>query len=130
MDSIYKKLKEDGKSIKTISDENLLELINNQSEYPPITETTHKGYKRDILISEFVKRRANGTCELCKEPAPFKNRQGVPFLENHHIEWLSKGGSDTVDNCVALCPNCHKALHIVNSPKDKQFLKFKVKERI
>ena len=44
-------------------------------------------------------------------------------METHHIEWLSKGGSDTIDNTVALCPNCHKKMHILNDLENKRFLK-------
>ncbi|MEE7094460.1 HNH endonuclease, partial [Escherichia coli O10] len=36
---------------------------------------------------------------------------GTPFLEVHHIEWLSKGGEDSVENAIALCPNCHRQAH-------------------
>ncbi|EKM6788635.1 HNH endonuclease, partial [Escherichia coli] len=35
----------------------------------------------------------------------------IPYLEVHHVIPLSKGGADTPENCVALYPNCHKALH-------------------
>ena len=38
------------------------------------------------------------------------------------IQWLSEGGLDSIDNCVALCPNCHRKMHVVNDPKDKQVL--------
>lgn len=31
-------------------------------------------------------------------------------LDIHHIAQISEGGNDTVDNLIALCPNCH-ALH-------------------
>ena len=37
--------------------------------------------------------------------------------------WLSKGGSDSVDNTVALCPNCHRKMHIVDDPGDVARLK-------
>lgn len=78
---------------------------------------------RDPFISEYVKRLARGKCELCRQPAPFKDSNGDPYLESHHIKWLSKGGADSVDNCVALCPNCHKKMHIVNDPADIKILK-------
>ena len=55
---------------------------------------------------------------LCGQNAPFLNAQGEPYLELHHIIWLSHGGSDSVDNVVALCPNCHRKMHIVNDAED------------
>lgn len=86
-------------------------------------EVTTKQYSRDPYISELAKRLANGKCELCGQPAPFKDSKGKPYLETHHVVWLSKGGSDSVDNTVALCPNCHRKMHIVNDPHDVAILK-------
>ena len=86
-------------------------------------EVTTKQYSRDPYISELAKRLANGKCELCGQPAPFKDGNGRPYLETHHVVWLSKGGSDSVDNTVALCPNCHRKMHIVDDSTDVSRLK-------
>lgn len=80
-------------------------------------------YDRDPWVSEYAKRRADGICQLCELPAPFKNKQGQPFLESHHIIWLSKGGDDSVENTVALCPNCHKKMHVLDLKTDVEKLK-------
>jgi 5-methylcytosine-specific restriction protein A len=32
-------------------------------------------------------------------------------LEVHHKKQLSEGGEDTVENAIALCPNCHREAH-------------------
>lgn len=77
-----------------------------------------KSFERNSYVVEFAKRRANGICELCKESAPFKNREGEPYLETHHIKWLSNGGEDTIENTVALCPNCHRKMHIIGKKED------------
>lgn len=42
-------------------------------------------------------------CVYCGEPAP--------GLHLHHVIRRSQGGTDTVDNLVALCFGCHMALH-------------------
>ncbi|MYM26255.1 hypothetical protein GTP46_26855 [Duganella sp. FT135W] len=56
--------------------------------------------------------RANGYCERCRKPAPFKRlRDKKPYLEVHHIQLLSQGGLDSVENTQALCPNCHSEVH-------------------
>jgi 5-methylcytosine-specific restriction enzyme A len=56
--------------------------------------------------------RAHGTCERCKKPAPFlRKRDQSPYLEVHHLVQLADGGEDTIENAVALCPNCHRELH-------------------
>ncbi len=79
-------------------------------------------YVRDAFVSEYVKRRADGKCQLCKEPAPFMDNVGNPYLESHHIVWLSKGGEDTIKNSVALCPNCHRKMHILDDNEDVEKL--------
>lgn len=89
-------------------------------------QATVTSYDRDAFVSEFAKRRAKGSCQLCENPAPFKSKNGEPYLETHHIEWLSRGGPDTIENTVALCPNCHKKMHIVENPQDVAKLKQKV----
>ncbi|QGH35116.1 HNH endonuclease [Gracilibacillus salitolerans] len=75
-------------------------------------------YERNLYVTEYAKRRANGICELCEQPAPFLNKKGEPYLETHHIDWLSNGGKDTIKNTVALCPNCHRKMHAVDSKED------------
>jgi 5-methylcytosine-specific restriction endonuclease McrA len=68
-------------------------------------------FVRDPLVVAYVQKRAQGICELCNEPAPFKKPSGLPYLETHHVWPLAEGGPVTVDNCAAVCPNCHRALH-------------------
>lgn len=84
--------------------------------------TNTKYWIRSASIVELAKKLANGICQLCNEPAPFKDQYGEPYLETHHIEWLANGGADTPENTVALCPNCHKKMHVVNSDEDKKAL--------
>jgi 5-methylcytosine-specific restriction enzyme A len=83
-------------------------------------------YDRDPWVSEHARRQANGICQLCGSIAPFYKPNGEPYLETHHIVLLSEGGSDTIDNTVALCPNCHRKMHILKDIKDIDFLKNKV----
>lgn len=80
-------------------------------------------YDRDPNVAEYVKRRAGGYCDLCGEKAPFNNLEGEPYLESHHLIWLSNDGEDSIDNAVALCPNCHKKMHIVRELNDEKKLK-------
>lgn len=80
-------------------------------------------YERHRYVAEYAKRRAAGKCELCRMSAPFTNASNEPFLESHHIVWLAHGGPDSIDNTVALCPNCHRKMHVVNDAKDIKKLK-------
>ena len=79
-------------------------------------------HDRSPWISEHIKRKAKGVCQLCIQKAPFLNKKGVPYLETHHIIWLSKGGEDSIQNTVALCPNCHRKMHILNNKSDRDIL--------
>lgn len=101
-----------------LPDEDLLEFANLGVESPKKIKSSTKTYARDPYISEYAKRRANGKCQLCNSQAPFTNKIGRPYLETHHIIWLSNGGADTLQNTVALCPNCHRKMHIINSESD------------
>lgn len=84
-------------------------------------------YDRDEYISALVKLESKGKCQLCEQDAPFIDEYGVPYLESHHIIWLSEGGKDTLDNCVALCPNCHRKMHSLALKSDVEKLKEKIK---
>ncbi|MDK2823803.1 MAG: 5-methylcytosine-specific restriction enzyme [Clostridia bacterium] len=93
-----------------------------QSEKTSVRNVVTTTYERNAYVSEYAKRRANGICQLCEKEAPFKNKDGEPYLETHHIEWLSRGGTDTLDNTVALCPNCHRKMHVLDLEEDKKKL--------
>ncbi len=69
-------------------------------------------YDRNPDVVAEVLERANGNCEKCMQPAPFlRASDGTPYLECHHKVPLSKGGEDTVENAIGVCPNCHRELH-------------------
>jgi 5-methylcytosine-specific restriction enzyme A len=56
--------------------------------------------------------RANGKCDDCGADAPFlKRKDNRPYLEVHHRVQLAADGDDTVENAMALCPNCHRRQH-------------------
>ncbi|MEZ8742730.1 HNH endonuclease [Photobacterium swingsii] len=63
----------------------------------------------DVVAERFF--LAQGICEACNKPAPFKRKDGRPYLEVHHKKMLSAGGLDCLENTEALCPNCHRERH-------------------
>lgn len=77
--------------------------------------------KENVTVERFVRNpdvvaevliRADGRCDECRSAAPFISRStNQPYLEVHHVTRLADGGEDTVDNAVALCPNCHRKAH-------------------
>lgn len=87
-------------------------------------------FQRNPHVVEYVKRRAAGICQLCQRDPPFKDTTGQPYLECHHVVWLSKGGQDTIENAVALCPNCHAKMHILNEDSDVSKLLDEAKKTI
>ncbi|MFJ5449509.1 HNH endonuclease [Pectobacterium carotovorum] len=78
---------------------------------PPKKTTQTTSVVRDPEVKAYVLQEAKGVCECCRNPAPFMQADGLPFLEVHHLKYLANGGSDTVENAAALCPNCHRAMH-------------------
>jgi len=95
------------------------ERSSTKAAYRSVTSNT---YIRDPYVAEYAKERAHGVCQLCEQPAPFRDKDGKPYLESHHIVWLVEGGGDSIENTVALCPNCHRKMHVVNSATDKTLL--------
>lgn len=92
-------------------------------QHPKAKLTEVEIVKRSALVSNIVKMRAAGVCQLCNKPAPFYNKNGEAYLECHHVIWLAKGGTDEIENVVALCPNCHKKMHILDDDNDVEYLK-------
>jgi 5-methylcytosine-specific restriction endonuclease McrA len=78
---------------------------------PEKCKSESDNYIRDAAVVAYVLNSAKGICECCMSIAPFCKDNGAFFLEVHHVHFLSEGGTDTIDNAVAVCPNCHKELH-------------------
>lgn len=100
-------------------------LMREQLSYPKGASLPQKvqvsttAFLRDPAVVAYVLRRASGRCEACGKPAPFKKATGDDYLEVHHLKMLADGGSDRVQNAVALCPNCHRAMHYASDAADR-----------
>ena len=114
--------KEKEKKARKLSIEELKKRVKFSPRVPGNRDVKTKTYERSSIVSELAKRRAGGRCQLCLMEAPFKTKDGLPYLETHHIVWLSNEGEDTPENTVALCPNCHRKMHSLNLKKDRDFL--------
>lgn len=110
------------KRIRRMSDEEVKKRAQRRVSKTGTRQVTSIQRDRDPFISEHTKRKAAGICQLCNEAAPFKNKKSEPYLETHHIIWLAKGGEDSIGNTVALCPNCHRKMHILNLKEDVDYL--------
>lgn len=86
--------------------------LENAPKRPGLSEVTIIVFDRNPDVVAEVRERARGKCESCSSAAPFIRRSdGTPYLEVHHRLPLSQGGEDTVENAIALCPNCHREVH-------------------
>lgn len=119
-------VEEEGNIERELSEEKILKLsdqqlaryseINIVEKEPRTVETMV--YYRDPYLKEMVKRIAKGKCQYCGAEAPFVDKRGEPYLEEHHVKRLADGGSDTIDNVVAICPNCHRKIHVLSAEED------------
>lgn len=91
----------------------------NGTKSPQRVDASNISFLRDPRVKAWALNRARGFCEACKEPAPFKNIYGLGYLEVHHMRTLADGGSDTTQNAVALCPNCHRGLHYAHDAGER-----------
>lgn len=81
------------------------------SQVPEVRHRSSYSFVRSPSVVAYVLQQADGICEACAVTAPFSRDDGAPFLEVHHVKPLSANGPDTVDNAVAICPNCHRGFH-------------------
>ncbi|AXT34418.1 hypothetical protein D1820_05195 [Phaeobacter sp. LSS9] len=81
-----------------------------ESAKAEVNSVTRSVFVRNSEFSRRVRQAANGVCDACNRKT-FQTPSGDWFLEVHHKTWLSEGGADTIENMVALCPNCHRQEH-------------------
>ena len=96
------------------------------SSNPKKMTTNSTGFERSADVKSWVLESAFGICESCDDPAPFMTK-GQDYLEVHHVRPLGSGGSDTIQNAVAICPNCHRAFH---HSDDKEAMKDRLYKRV
>jgi hypothetical protein len=83
--------------------------------------------RRERRVKLYALKRADGACEFCKAEAPFRNEQGEPYLECHHITELANEGADHINQVLAICPNCHRrAHHAIDRTKVRSQMKRRV----
>ncbi len=115
-------LKRKKKEARRLSDEEIARRAKFSPKQPGNRQVTSNQLETSPWVTEHAKRRAKGMCQLCGQPAPFNDKAGAPFLETHHIVWLASGGEDSIENTVALCPNCHRMMHVLNVESDQDSL--------
>ncbi|MFT6925519.1 MAG: 5-methylcytosine-specific restriction protein A [Psychromonas sp.] len=97
---------------KKDSSESRLFRLKSAPKQAKLIDAKTKLYRRNPDVVAETLYRAKGTCERCKQEAPFlRKKDNSPYLEVHHIKMLSAGGLDWTENTEALCPNCHREKH-------------------
>ena len=87
------------------------------SSTPAPTKTgTYKREHRDRAVAITSLKNASYKCELTPLHKTFMLESGSPYIEAHHLIPISKQTElrinlDIPENIVALCPNCHRAVH-------------------
>ena len=75
---------------------------------------THLMVERSRALVDFVKASSHWICDICS--SDFAARYGVEYIEAHHktpISTLTSEHRVRAEDLVLLCPNCHKAVHII-----------------
>lgn len=117
-------------------EDNVIEELYN-SDYNKILQDAinYKDSEQQYNISNNVKQRIeskkqkeriaileNHTCQICGFNQSYINESGNRkwIIEVDHIIEKSKGGGETIDNLMVLCPNCHakKTYGIIKIDKD------------
>ena len=122
LDLVTKVRRRRKRQARQLSDEDLYTMAVHSRRNPSVRHAVPTVWDSNVYVAELTRRRAKGICQLCDRPAPFHDKKDEAYLEPHHIVWRSQGGADTVDNSVALCPNCHKKMHILNLKDDRRKL--------
>jgi len=77
----------------------------------PSREARRNYYERSAAVRSYVLTRADGRCEACRRPSPFRRPDGTLYLEPHHTRRVADGGPDHPRWVAAVCPNCHAEVH-------------------
>lgn len=103
-----------------LSDEEAVEALVRE-EKPGIAEERRKYLFGPVitrnreLIRE-LQELYEGRCQLCLWNP--QNIYGEFLCQGHHIQWLSRGGEDSQENLMLICPNHHVAIHRCDAPFD------------
>ena len=101
---------------KNLSAESVVELRKRQNL--PIDKESEMKPSRDQRVIDLAKKlKSNNVCECCgSDSQTYEYHHMIPFSRD--VE------SDTIDNIVKLCPNCHSSIHRCNKmEKVNMFIK-------
>jgi len=79
-------------------------------------------YRRNRTLVKRLNEMYAGRCQICAFDPLTVYR--VSAADAHHIHYLSRGGHDTLENLVLICPNHHAVIHSDNAVFDYESKKF------
>lgn len=85
--------------------------VTEDEDTPEIHEKVVKIRKRNRKLVRDLKGLYKHRCQVTGDEFLFKKANGVNYTEAHHLVPLGKGGADSPQNLVVLCPQIHSMLH-------------------
>lgn len=119
---------EERQALKKYVVKQMRRTLKNVSQSPGHKIKEIRQIDRDRDIREVCLMRAGYRCEIDSEHRSFNTVSGKQYIESHHIIPLRYQNRfdfnlDIVENLIALCPNCHKAIHHGDYKIKQQILK-------
>jgi len=114
--------------LKRVTKETILDRAKNVKGKPATRPVVRDEFIRNPYIVTAVLLRSDGKCEMpdCIREL-FVRDDNTTYLEVHHIVPLGEDGDDTFTNAAALCPHCHREIHL---GKNRYELRNKLKKHI
>lgn len=112
-EEIHRCMQDELKYALVLSPARRRKILGDGAKKPRIMKVNTEIFIRNQIVVAERLAMADGRCEKCGSLAPFiRKSDGTPYLEVHHIKPLAEGGVDDIDNTIALCPNCHREVHL------------------
>ena len=92
----------------------IIDCENDKSEKITIKGKT---YKRHNYLMVQIKKYRDYKCQFCS--TKIQKANGDFYIEACHINAKSKGGKDSLNNILILCPNCHKLFDFGKKENEK-----------
>lgn len=103
-----------------------------RNQLPEVKYRISKYIERGIIATE-IKKHSGFICSICEELGEneysFLKENGERYIETHHVEPVSSGGSLGSENLITVCANHHRQLHYGNAKvieNTKNYFTFKI----
>jgi 5-methylcytosine-specific restriction enzyme A len=77
---------------------------------------------RNRLLVAQLQELYQGRCQICLWNP--RSEYSTNLCHGHHLQWLSRGGDDALNNMTLVCPNHHAAIHQCDAPFDFSDMSF------